>query len=120
MRGVVMAEPELSPVAVIVLGYLTRAASRLNVVQLSARARIPLGTVQAAVEELVGARRRGVAGGGGGVVLPPYEIDPSAATPTGPAQQYEGARQRWRIRDLLSGEQPARDDNVEPIHGMSA
>src|SRR4051794_41629417 len=100
-----MAEPELSPVAVIVLGYLTRAASRLNVVQLSARARIPLGTVQAAVEELVGARRIRVAAGGGLVLLPPHEIDLTGATPTGPAQQHERARQRWRIQDLLSREQ---------------
>lgn len=115
-----MAEPELSPVAVIVLGFLTRAGSRLNVVQLSARARIPLGTVQTAVEELVASRRVRVAAGGGLVLLPPHEIDLTVAIPTDPAQQHERARQRWRIQDLLSREQPARDDNVEPIHGMSA
>jgi DNA-binding CsgD family transcriptional regulator len=115
-----MQQQELSPVAVIVLGYLTRATSRLNVVQLSAGARIPLATAQAAVEELVGARRVRVAAGGGLILLRPSEPDLTVSQPAGTAGRDERARQRWRIEDLLSREQPARDDSVEPIHGMSA
>src|SRR3954447_25748735 len=110
-----MGQQELSPVAVIVLGWLTRSSSRLNVVQLSATARIPLATVQAAVEELVGARRVRVAAGGGLILLPPAEIDLTSTRPVSAQQQEERPRQRGRIEALLPRERPPRDDSVEPI-----
>jgi len=115
-----LAANELSPVAVIVLGYLMRGPNRFNVVQLSAVARIPLPTVQLAVEELVAAGRVRVAAGGGLLLLPPSEIDLTQPGPPTRTQRHEQARQRWRTEDLLSREQPARDDSIVPVHGLSA
>ena len=110
---------ELSPVAVIVLGYLMRGPHRYHAAQLAALSSIPLPTIRLAVDELVAAGRVRVATGGSLILLPPGDQEITAAAPTR-QQRHEQARQRWRTDDLLSREGGRSYDTIVPIHGMSA
>ncbi len=115
-----MASSELSPVAVIVLGYLMRGPQRLNAVQLSAKAGIPLAAVQVAVDELVSNGRVRMAAGGGLTLVQVDEVDLTVPVPLNRAQRDEQARQRWRTDNLLAGERTRGSDSVVAIHGLSA
>jgi DNA-binding NarL/FixJ family response regulator len=70
-----MASHELSPVGVILLGYLSRSPHRYNAVQLAGVTGIPLATVQLAVDELALAGRVRIASVGGILLLPTGETD---------------------------------------------